>query len=167
GDVKKKNTHQGYADESAWARGQAWGLYGYTMTYRFTKNKQFLEQAEKIAGFILNHPSLPEDGVPYWDFDAPGIPDEPRDVSAAAIIASALYELSTYSDKGESYLAGADKIIQSLKNEYRSPAGENYGFILDHSVGNKRSRSEVDVPLNYADYYFVEALSRKRILDIL
>ena len=124
--------------ESSWARGQAWGLYGYTMTYRLTKDERFLEQAEKIAGFLLNHPNLPEDGVPYWDFDAPGIPDEPRDVSAAAIMASALYELSTFSEKGEMFKTKADLILESLGTKYTSPPGENYGFILDHSVGANR-----------------------------
>jgi rhamnogalacturonyl hydrolase YesR len=166
GEVRKKNTHQGYADESSWARGQAWGLYGYTMTYRCTKDPRFLRQAENIAGFLLTHPNMPEDMAPYWDFNAPGIPDEPRDVSAAAIIASALYELSTLSEKGDLYRAGADEIMKSLVSEYMSPPGENYGFILDHSVGNLPNDDEVDVPLNYAEYYFLEALYRKGKLDI-
>ncbi len=164
GEVRQKNTHQGYADESSWARGQAWGLYGFTMTYRCTKDKQFLDQAEKIAGFLLNHPRLPEDLVPYWDFDAPGIPNEERDVSAGAIIASALYELSTYSENGAEIKEKADLMLESLGSIYASPAGENYGFILHHSVGNKHGNSEVDVPLNYADYYFLEALVRQERL---
>jgi len=164
GDVRQWDTHQGYSVESSWARGQAWGLYGYTMTYRFTKDERFLEQAEKIAGFLLNHLNLPEDGVPYWDFDAPGIPDEPRDVSAAAIMASALYELSTFSEKGEMLKTKADLILESLGTTYISPPGENYGFILDHTVGAKPMDSEVDVPMNYADYYFLEALNRKNNL---
>ena len=100
GKIVQKTTHQGFSDASAWARGQAWGLYGFTMCYRETKNRSFLGQAEKIADYVLNHPTLPADGVPYWDFDAPAIPAEPRDASAAAIIASALYELSLYSAKG-------------------------------------------------------------------
>ena len=164
GAVRQKNTHQGYADESSWARGQAWGLYGFTMTYRCTKDKQFLDQAEKIAGFLLNHPRLPEDLVPYWDFDAPGIPNEERDVSAGAIIASALYELSTYSENGAEIKEKADLMLESLGSIYASPAGENYGFILHHSVGNKHGNSEVDVPLNYADYYYLEALVRQKRL---
>lgn len=164
GDVRQKDTHQGYAAESSWARGQAWGLYGFTCTYRLTKDERFLVQAEKIAGFLLNHPNLPEDGVPYWDFDAPEIPDEPRDVSAAAIMASALYELSTFSEKGEMFKTKADLILESLGTNYTSPPGENYGFILDHSVGAKPLDSEIDVPMNYADYYFLEALSRKNKL---
>ena len=163
GEVRGKYTHQGAADSSAWARGQAWGLYGYTMMHRETSEKRYLEQAEKIADFMLNHPNLPEDGIPYWDFDAPGIPDTYRDVSAGAIMASALLELSTLS-KGEKttvYQQAAEKIIKSLSSEkYKAPIGENGGFILLHSVGHLPGDSEVDVPLTYADYYYVEALMR-------
>lgn len=161
GEVRQKNTHQGYADESSWARGQSWGLYGYTMTYRFTRDERFLEQAEHIADFLLNHPNLPDDGVPYWDFNDPGIPDVPRDVSAAAIMVSALFELSTYSEKGASYELEAERILMNIWSRYRSMKGENYGFILDHSVGNLPGGSEIDVPINYADYYFMEALHRR------
>lgn len=164
GEVRQKNTHQGYSDESSWARGQAWGIYSYTMVYRFTKDELFLQQAEHIADFLLNHPDLPEDGVPYWDFDDPGIPDVPRDVSAAAIIVSALYELSTYSDEGAFFRSEADRIMDSIWETYRSPEGENYGFILDHSTGHLPGASEIDVPLNYADYYFLEAQLRRKNL---
>jgi len=160
GRVIKKTTHQGYSDASAWARGQAWGLYGYTMCFRETGNKAYLAQAELIARFILNNPHLPKDLIPYWDFDAPGIPNEPRDVSAAAVIASGLLELSTYSKKGHYYRKIAIKILTRLTNHYRSAAGRHHGFILLHSTGSKPSHSEVDVPLNYADYYYVEALQR-------
>lgn len=165
GKVIKKTTHQGYSNESAWARGQAWGLYGYVMCYRETGNKTYLQQAEHIASFILNNPHLPADLVPYWDFDAPNIPDEPRDASAAAITASALYELSTYEKNDKTYKLTAGKIIRSLTNNYRSPLGENKGFILLHSTGSKPSNSEVDVPISYADYYYLEALLRKKKLD--
>ncbi|MCU0403815.1 MAG: glycoside hydrolase family 88 protein [Chitinophagaceae bacterium] len=166
GGVVKKQTHQGYADESAWARGQAWGLYGYTMCYRFTKDMKYLEQAEKIAAFMLNHPNMPKDLVPYWDYNAPNIPKEERDVSAAAILASGLYELSLYTQKGKYYRNTANKIVDALTKSYRSPLGENKGFILLHSVGSKPMKSEVDVPLNYADYYYLEALLRtKRLKD--
>jgi len=164
GQVRKKQTAQGYADESAWARGQAWGLYGFTMCYRETKNKIYLEQAEHIAAFILNHPNLTKDLVPYWDFTVPGIPNEPRDASAAAIMASALYELSSYSKNEKKYLEAAGKIIQNLTDYYRSPIGESKGFILLHSTGSKPANSEVDVPLIYADYYYVEALMRMKKL---
>jgi alpha-L-fucosidase len=165
GQVRKKNTAQGYADESAWARGQAWGLYGYTMCYRETKNKAYLNQAEHIAAFILNHPNLPKDLVPYWDFNAPNIPDEPRDASAAAVMASALYELSLYSKNGDYYRKTAGKIMESLTNYYRAPIGEAKGFILLHSTGSKPANSEVDVPLSYADYYYLEALLRMKNLN--
>jgi rhamnogalacturonyl hydrolase YesR len=165
GAVIKKNTHQGYAHESAWSRGQAWGLYGYTMCYRETGDQTFLDHAEKIASFILNHPNLPDDLVPYWDFDAPEIPNEPRDASAASIMASALYELSTYSKTQNSYREPADKIIDNLSAHYTSPVGENKGFILLHSTGSKPSDSEVDAPIAYADYYFLEALLRKKALN--
>lgn len=164
GKVIKKTTHQGYANESAWARGQAWGLYGYTMCFRETGNQAYLEQADHIASFIMQHPNMPKDLVPYWDFNAPGIPAEPRDASAAAIIASALYELSLYSKQGKEYRRTADKIVQSLTKYYRAPIGEARGFILLHSTGSKPSNSEVDVPLSYADYYYLEALLRKKKL---
>ena len=165
GRVLKKNTHQGLSHESAWSRGQAWGLYGYTMCYRETGDKVFLEQAQKIARFILNHPNLPTDLVPYWDFDAPRIPNEPRDVSAATVMASALYELSTYTPTGMHYRQTADKLMATLQASYLSPAGANQGFLLLHSTGSKPSDSEVDGPLIYADYYFLEALLRQKKLN--
>jgi unsaturated chondroitin disaccharide hydrolase len=160
GKVAKRNTHQGYADESAWSRGQAWGLYGYTMCYRETRDPKYLQQADHIAAFILNHPNLPKDKVPYWDFNAPGIPNEPRDASAAAVMASALYELSQYSTRKKEYLSVANTILQNLTNSYRSPIGENKGFLLLHSTGSKPAKSEVDVPLSYGDYYYLEAVLR-------
>jgi hypothetical protein len=162
GNVIKKTTHQGYANESAWSRGQAWGLYGYTTCYRFTGNVVYLQQAEHIAAFILHHPNLPQDLVPYWDFNAPDIPNEPRDASAAAVMASALYSLAAYSKNKKEYIAAADKIIASLTNYYRSPVGGNMGFILLHSTGSKPAGSEVDAPLSYADYYYLEALLKSR-----
>lgn len=165
GKVVQKTTHQGYSDESAWSRGQAWGLYGYTMCYRFTRDKKYLRQAEHIAAFMSLHKNFPKDFVPYYDYDAPGIPNEPRDASAAAIMASALYELSLYSPKkGKSYQKLADAIIKSLTGNYRSLLGDNKGFILDHSTGSKPSNSEVNTPLIYADYYYLEALLRSKKL---
>lgn len=159
GNILKKNTHQGYADESAWARGQAWALYGFTMCYRETKDTMYLQQAEKVAAYILHHPNLPKDKIPYWDFNAPGIPNEPRDASAAAIIASALYELSLYSKPA--YRKTADKILTSLTKKYRSVIGAGKGFLLLHSTGNKPFNSEIDEPLVYADYYYLEAVIRR------
>lgn len=159
GEVASKETAQGFADDSAWARGQAWALYGYTMCYRYTKDKKYLNFAEKIAHFILNHPNYPEDGVPYWDFNAPNIPNEIRDASAGAIIASALLELSDYTD-GE-YVHHAQHILKSLAGgTYTAKLGENGHFILKHSVGSIPHGNEIDVPLNYADYYYIEGLFR-------
>lgn len=164
GKTIRKTTHQGFADESAWSRGQAWGLYGFTLCYRETKNAAYLQQAEKIAAYILDHPNLPKDLIPYWDHNAPNIPNEPRDVSAAAITASALYELSMYSNNKKEYIKKADAIIKNITSAYRSPIGENKGFILLHSTGSKPHNSEVDVPLIYADYYYLEALLRSKKL---
>lgn len=160
GEVLHRHTAQGYAHESAWARGQAWALYGYTICYRYTKNKAYLEQAEKIAAYLFSHPRMPEDLVPYWDFDAPNIPHEPRDASAAAVIASALYELNGYSK--DNYRKTADRIMQSLSSPaYLAKPGENGNFILMHSVGSIPHGSEIDEPLVYADYYFLEAIERR------
>lgn len=169
GAVEKKNTSQGYADDSAWARGQAWGLYGYTMMYRKTGNQTYLDQAKHIADFMINHPNFPEDKIPYWDFNAPDIPNALRDASAGAIMCSALIELSTYisSEKGEQYLQIAEKQIRTLSSdEYLATPGTNGNFILKHSVGHMPNKSEVNVPLSYADYYFTEALLRmKKVLQ--
>ncbi len=163
GEPRQKHTHQGYSDESAWARGQSWGLYGYSMMYREAKEKAYLDQAVKIADFLLNHPNLPEDKIPYWDYNAPDIPDAKRDASAGAIMASALLELSTFTEgeKSKTYFNAAEKMLSSLASDaYLSKEGENGNFILKHSVGHLPGNSEVDVPLTYADYYFIEALLR-------
>jgi hypothetical protein len=166
GEVRSKMTHQGFSPGSAWARGQAWGLYGFTMAYRFTKDPRYLRQAEGIANFVLNHPRLPKDRIPYWDFDAPRLRHEPRDASAAAIMASALYELCIYSIDGDLYREKADWILESLSSSpYRSMEGENAGFLLGHSTGSLPGGTEIDVPLVYADYYYLEALLRRRALD--
>nr|WP_315424021.1 glycoside hydrolase family 88 protein [uncultured Pedobacter sp.] len=162
GNVRQKLTAQGYANESAWARGQAWALYGYTMCYRETKNKAYLAQADGVADFILNSKITPADGIPYWDYNDPEIPDVSRDASAASITASALYELAKYSINGKKYKAAADKILNSLIIKYTSKIGANYGFILEHSTGHRPAKSEIDVPINYADYYYLEALLRSK-----
>lgn len=166
GEVLGKCTAQGYSDSSAWARGQAWALYGFTSAYRYTGDRRYLDLAENVAGFLFSNPNMPDDLVPYWDFNAPGIPDEPRDVSSAAIIASGLYEMYHFTGTAE-YKEKADKILESLSTPaYRAEPGTNGGFILMHSVGSIPHGSGIDVPLNYADYYFLEALIRKRNIEM-
>jgi unsaturated chondroitin disaccharide hydrolase len=161
GEVRNRHTHQGYSHESGWARGQAWGLYGYTMCYRETGKKEYLEQAEKIAGYMLNHTNMPEDLVPYWDYNAPNIPNEPRDVSAATIMSSALLELrDMIPEKYDYYNSTANKILENVWEKYRSAPNSNKGFILDNSTGHLPGKHEINVPIIYADYYFLEALLR-------
>ena len=162
GRVTGQRGGQGYSAASAWSRGQSWALYGFTMCYRETGDPSYLDRAVKCAEYFINHPRLPEDLVPYWDYDAPGIPDEPRDASAAAITASALLELAKYAPgKEKSYYGTARKILTSLASDrYLIPAGKKCGFLIDHSVGSKPSGSQVDVPIIYGDYYFLEALLR-------
>ena len=176
GEARLHVTHQGYDDDSFWSRGQGWGLYGYTMCYRFTADSRYLRLAERIADFILGMKNMPSDGVPYWDMHMPAVdnltPDKadpaiPRDASAAAIIASALYELAGYTDSNRAagYLAAADRITDSLTDGYRATMGGDYGFLLLHSTGHHPAGSEIDVPLNYADYYYLEALGRRRAIN--
>ena len=167
GRVEAKQTAQGAADGSSWSRGQSWGLYGYTVMYRETGLQRYLDQAQHIADYLINHPNMPEDKIPYWDYNAPGIPDAKRDASAGAIMASALIELSSYvgDEKKAQYLDIAEEQIRSLSSpSYLAKEGENADFILMHSVGSLPGKSEVDMPLTYADYYFIEALIRYRKL---
>lgn len=170
GKVLNQVTHQGVSDSSAWSRGQAWGLYGFTMMYRQTGNKAFLDQAVKIGKFIMNHPRLPKDKIPYWDFDAPKIPNEDRDASAGAIMASAYIELSTYAggELARQFLNIGEQQLRSLASPaYRAQkVGDNNNFILKHCTGFVKKQYEIDAPLTYADYYFVEALMRyKNLLE--
>ncbi len=160
---------QGASAEGTWARGQAWAIYGYTMMHRETQNPRYLARAMKAADYWLNEPNVPSDGIPYWDFKAADIPNEPRDASAAAIVASALLDLcrAAPAAKAAVYRQGAVRILSSLASPaYFAAPGENGDFLLMHSTGNKPGRiatgkgGEVDVPLNYADYYFLEALLR-------
>ena len=176
GTVLFKGTCQGYADESTWARGQAWAIYGFTMVYRETKDPQFLTCAEGLADFWINHPNMPKDGIPYWDFDVTSEMEPadwskqrqfdktnpPRDASAAAIVSSALFELAELSPKNrKKYYRVAEKTLKTLASDtYRAPLNSNANFILQHSTGSLPHGAEVDVPLVYADYYFLEALSR-------
>ncbi|WP_256009611.1 glycoside hydrolase family 88 protein [Desertivirga xinjiangensis] len=175
GAVLSKETSQGYANNSTWARGQSWGIYGFTMSYRETGDKRFLNTAKKMADFYIDNENLPSDFVAYWDFNAnekgytPSVkskakqtPTKYRDVSAAAVTASALLELSTFKGvDGTKYREAAEKIIASLSSPaYRAKTGTNGGFLLKHSVGSIAHGVEIDVPLVYADYYFLEALNR-------
>lgn len=166
GAVRRKVTVQGYADESSWARGQAWALYGYTMMFRETGLEEFLHQAEGIARLLLDR--LPADGVPYWDFDDPEIPNTYKDASAAAVMCSAFLELSGLSkDKklsGQCLDMARQQIRTLASPSYLASPGENGGFLLKHSVGNLPGGSEIDTPLIYADYYFLEALNRYKNL---
>ena len=166
GGIIAKKTAQGAADSSAWARGQAWGLYGFTQTYRATGDRQYLDMANKIAAYMLNHPNRTADNIPYWDYNAPGIPNALRDVSTGSIMASALLELSTYNKADKNtYVTTAASILSALSSDqYRAPIGTNGGFLLKHGVGHLPAKSEVDVPLTYADYYYVEALMRYKKL---
>ena len=175
GEVLDKATNQGFTDESSWARGQAWGFYGYVLCYRYTKDKKYLDFAENIAAYIIHHPNMPEDMIPHWDYnvtddgllpewnyDAADYPEILRDASAAAITASALYELATYSSMEKQYIEAADKIVSSLLSpDYLAVHGKNKYFILNHSVGSIPHGVEIDVPLVYADYYLLEAIYRK------
>lgn len=163
GHVRRRCTAQGYSDDSAWARGQAWSIYGFTTAYRYTRDPRYLECAENVAEYLFGR--LPEDMIPFWDFDCPDIPNTPHDVSSATIIASALYELSFLAEN-PLYKEKADQIVKSLSGApYRNAYGEKGGFLFDHSVGSIPHGGNIDVPLNYADYYFLEALIRKRNLE--
>ena len=160
GTVERKETYQGKNHDSAWARGQAWGLYGYTAVYRETSNAKYLEYAQGIADMFIKKTST-DDAIPYWDFNAPEGDDTPRDASAAAIAACGMLELSTLIENGTEYFNHAEKILKSLSSEaYLAAPGANEGFILMHSTGSLPHGSEIDVPLNYADYYYLEGLQR-------
>jgi rhamnogalacturonyl hydrolase YesR len=167
GSVRNRHTAQGYSHESAWSRGQAWAIYGYTICYRETGDRKYIDQALKTFHFMQHHKNLPADLIPYWDMDAPDIPNTYRDASSAACIASALYEISTMDVPGKAeYKTYADRIMESLASlQYRATLGTNGHFILKHSVGSIPHNSEINVPLNYADYYFLEALKRKRAIE--
>jgi hypothetical protein len=165
GRVLRKQTHQGLGDESAWARGQAWGLYGFSVAYRETGEREFLDQARGIAEFYLNHPALPDDFVPLFDFDAAARADVPklRDASAGAIAASALLELAGFVDvsTGDRYRRFAMETLRTLSTPgYHATLGDNGHFLLKHSVGNFPLGDELGVATNYADYYYLEALLR-------
>jgi len=157
---RMKITHQGFNNESSWARGQGWAIYGYTMAFRYTKDIKYLNRAKATANFFINHENLPEDGIPYWDFSDPAIPNAPRDVSAASIVSSALVELYGYT-KNDAYLNYSKRVVNSLKSEnYLLDETIEAPFILKHSTGNWPKKDEIDEPIVYGDYYFLETLIR-------
>lgn len=165
GEFIKGMTHQGYDDNSMWARGQSWAIYGYTMVYRETRDPRFLDFACKVTDVYLDR--LPEDYVPYWDFNDPAIPDAPRDASAASVVASALLELQGYCDHAhkDRYRRAAEKMLASLSSDRYQSRDARPSF-LDHSVGHMPAGSEIDASIIYADYYYLEALLRlKRVHD--
>ena len=164
GNLIKGVTHQGYADSTMWARGQTWAIYGYTVVYRETKDPKYLDFVQKVTDVYLDR--LPEDKVPYWDFDDPSIPNAPRDASAGAVVASALLELSTYlpNGTGKRYKDAAIEMLTSLSSDsYQS--GESKPSFLLHSVGHWPNHSEIDASIIYADYYYIEALLRLKRLQ--
>ena len=163
---RMKVTHQGINDESSWARGQSWAIYGYTLAYRYTKNSRYLDRAISTAEYFLNHKNLPNDGIPYWDFDDPAIPNAPRDVSAGTIVASAMIEIYEHT-QDKKYLDYSKKVIASLKSkDYILASDFEAPFILDHSTGNWPKNDEIDEPIVYGDYYFLETLIRLKNLRL-
>lgn len=164
GNLIKGVTHQGYADSTMWARGQAWAIYGYTVVYRETKDPKYLDFAQKVTDVYLER--LPEDKVPYWDFDDPSIPDAPRDASAAAVVASSLLELSTYlpNGTGKRYKDVAIEMLASLSSDNYQSGKSKPSFLL-HSTGHWPNGSEIDASIIYADYYYIEALLRLKRLQ--
>lgn len=159
-------THQGYSDKSMWARGQSWAIYGFTMCYRETKDKEFLRFAQQVADLYLR--KLPSDLIPYWDFNAPGIPNEPRDASAACVTASALLELSTFTKekaKAQNYRRKAAIMLKTLSTAHYQARGANSAALL-HSTGHYPNGTEIDASIIYADYYYMEALLRLKKLKI-
>jgi len=165
GHFIKGVTHQGYSDSSMWSRGQAWAIYGFTMVYRETKDPKYLDFVQKVTNVYLDR--LPEDYIPYWDFDAPDIPKAPRDASAAAVTASALIELSGYVKDPKvaaRYKAAAIRMLTSLSSEAYQAGSSKPAFLL-HSTGSKPQGKEIDYAIIYADYYYIEALSRLKTLE--
>lgn len=166
GEFLKAFTHQGYADNSMWARGQAWGIYGFAISARETDRKDFLETSINLAIHFLER--LPEDGIPYWDFDAPEIPNESKDASAAAIAACGMLEISNLVDDKEMkehFIHSAKSLIEKLSSKNYVSGSKNQAFLL-HSTGHRPKNSEVDVSIVYADYYYIEALLRLQKIEM-
>ena len=165
GDFIKGQTHQGYADSSMWARGQSWAIYGYTMVYRFTKDKRFLDFAQKVTDIYLKRlHETSNDWIPLWDMDDPRGQLAPKDASAACVVASALLELCQYvsEEKSSEYVAAATAMLKDLSTEKYQSREKNVSFLL-HSTGHHPAGSEIDASIIYADYYYLEALLRLQL----
>lgn len=162
GGARDKFTHQGWSDESLWARGQAWAIYGFTQTYRHLPDPKYLETARRAADLFIER--LPADTLPYWDFDAPNIPREEKDASAAAIAASAFLDLADLTGEDRYRSAAIDLLTALSTPEQLAGTEDQVGGLLKHSVGNRKAddpvRGEVDMHINYADYYYLEALNK-------
>ncbi len=167
GEVRMRCTSQGEADDSWWSRGQAWAIYGYAMCYRFTRDEAYLRQSQAVADWWMKLDAMPDDLIPYWDMRSRDIPNTSRDAAAATIIASGLYELAHHlgEEQGQTYRAYADRIVQSLYDHYRAEPGTHNGFVLLHSTGHHPDNYEVDAPLSYTDYFWLEALHRKALAE--
>ncbi len=162
GKFIKGITHQGYADYSMWARGQSWAIYGYTMVYRYTQEKRFLDFAQKVTDIYLKRlKETSDDWVPIWDMDDPRGKAAPKDASAACVVASALLELSQYVDqtKGKEYHRAAVNMLRDLSSDKYQSREKNVAFLL-HSTGHHPAGTEIDTSIIYADYYYIEALLR-------
>ncbi len=160
GDVIQRKTHQGYADNSTWARGQAWGVYGFTVCFRETRDSTYLEAAINLADYFIN--ALPDDFIPFWDLNLPDDYDRKfKDTSAASIFVSGLLELRKYVQNTDRYDEVALNILTNLITKYLTK-GTNSSGILLHSAYNVNSENKYDWDAStiWGDYYFLEALKR-------
>lgn len=159
-------THQGYSADSAWSRGQAWGIYGTALSYRYTKDPEYLELFERVTGYFLEH--LPKDLIPYWDFIFTDGSREPRDSSAAAIAVCGMLEMAKYlpREKNACYTAAAKKIMKQLVEKCAVKSPEESDGQLKHGVyGRKTPYNDcidhgIDECNLWGDYYYVEGLTR-------
>ena len=162
GKCIKRLTHQGYSDDSMWSRGQAWAIYGYTMMFRETNDYKYLQFAKNILNAYIKR--LPKDNIPYWDFNAPQTPQKPRDASAAAIVASALLDLYSFSGERKYYDIAYQTLVSLSSKEYQS-RNKACSFLL-HSTGHYPNGTEIDSSIIYADYYYIEALIKLKKIGV-
>lgn len=162
GNFLRGQTHQGYSDESMWSRGQSWAIYGYTMVYRYTKEERFLDFAQKVTDIYLKRlKETSNDWIPLWDMDDPRGTQAPKDASAACVVASALLDLCQYVDetKGKAYRDAAIQMLTDLSTDRYQSRDKNCAFLM-HSTGHHPAGSEIDASIIYADYYYIEALTK-------